>query len=568
MENKQLAKPFRQLAQLLELYEENSFKVKAVASAGLKIDKSPLLLWELPARELEKIEGIGKSITAKIIEIRLSGVLAELEELKNKTPSGILDMLRIKGLGPKKTRIIWKEMELDTLADLYYACNENRLVEIKGFGSKTQEEIKKVLEFTFRSQGKFLYFIAEPITLDWLNQIRKINGVLEVLVSGAMRRKIEVVEEIEFVVKCSSPTQVADQLTAYLNGIEGIGWQEFSTTLLLPECQILAFKDISGIPVRIYLTNEYHFIETLFLTTGNAAHLSALGLTLPGPENEQAIYTAQGLQYIEPEMREGLNEIALARQGGIKKLIHFSDLKGSIHNHSTHSDGVHTLLEMANACISLGLEYIVMTDHSQAAFYAHGLTPGQLIVQHAEIDKLNKSLAPFHIFKGIESDILSDGSLDYKQDVLGTFDIIIASIHSNLRMDLDKAMIRLIKAIENPYTTILGHATGRILLGREGYPIDHKKIIDACARNEVVIEINANPNRLDLDWRYIPYALEQGVMLSINPDAHRIEGILDMRYGTHMARKGGLCKEVCLSTYTCNELSSWIAARKERKGTA
>lgn len=564
MENKQLARPFRQLAQLLELYEENSFKVKAVASAGLKIDKNPVLLWELPARELEKIEGIGKSITAKIIEIRLSGVLAELEELKNKTPSGILEMLRIKGLGPKKTRIIWKEMELETLADLYYACNENRLIEIKGFGSKTQEEIKKALEFTFRSQGKFLYSLAEPVSIDWLTQISKIDGVLEVQVSGAMRRKIEVVEEIEFVVKCSSTAPI----TAYFNGIEAIEWQEFSTTLFLPACQILAFKDFSGIPVRIYQTDENHFINTLFLTTGSTAHLAAIGLTLPFPKSEHTIYAALGLQYIEPEMREGLNEIELARKGFIRPLIHFTDLKGSIHNHSTHSDGVHTLLEMANACISLAFEYIVMTDHSQAAFYAHGLTPGQLIIQHAEIDKLNKALAPFHIFKGIESDILSDGRLDYEQDVLSTFDIIIASIHSNLRMDLNKSMIRLIKAIENPYTTMLGHATGRLLLGREGYPIDHKKIIDACALNEVVIEINANPNRLDLEWRYIPYALEQGVMLSINPDAHRTDGITDMRYGINMGRKGGLSKEMCLNTCTCAELSSWIAARKERKGIA
>lgn len=570
MENKQLARPFRQLAQLLELYEENSFKVKAVVAAGLKIDKSPVLLWELPARELEKIEGIGKSITAKIIEIRLSGVLAELEDLKSKTPVGILEMLRIKGLGPKKTRTIWKEMQLETLADLYYACNENRLVEIKGFGSKTQEEIKKALEFTFRSSGKFLYSLAEPVAAIWLEKISLIPGTIQVMLTGAMRRKIEVIETIEFVAASTE----ADSLSAYLKNIDSLEWLDQGQPALNSADTILAFKDESGIPIRIYQSEVSKLMSTLFKTTGSQQHLAALNLTdavtaeLSELTTETEIYSRLGMQFIEPEMREGFGETDAARNGLLKPLITFSDLKGSIHNHSTYSDGVHTLTEMAQACIALGLEYLVITDHSQAAFYAHGLTPDQLITQHAEIERLNKVLAPFHIFKGIESDILSDGSLDYETQVLGSFDIIIASVHSNLRMDVEKATTRLLKAIENPYTTILGHATGRLLLGREGYPIDHKKIIDACAQNEVIIEINANPNRLDLDWRHIPYALDKGVMLSINPDAHRKEGLTDMQFGINMARKGGVYKEMCLNVLSTKELGNWLLARKQRRGTA
>ncbi len=590
MENKQLARPFRQLAQLLELYDENIFKVRAVASAGLKIDKSPVLLWELPARELETIEGIGKSITAKIVEIRLTGVLAELEEYKEKTPIGILEMLRIKGLGPKKTRIIWKEMGLDTLADLYYACNENRLVEIKGFGTKTQEEIKKVLEFTFRSQGKFLYPLAEPVAADWIAQLSPLAGVTEVVVTGQLRRRNEIVDLVELLVNCPAAAGIdtylhalpelnwgadgadrptGDDRTTGADGTAGAdGAADGAAAATLRGAGFWSFKDAAGMPIHIYQATPTDFAKALFLTTGSPAHLLAFGELLAETSSEEAIYAAKDMQYIEPELREGLNEINLALTHSIKPLIVFSDLKGSIHNHSTYSDGVHTLKEMAQAAIALGLEYLVMSDHSQAAFYAHGLLPAQVVAQHAEIDDLNKKLAPFHIFKSIESDILSDGSLDYPADILSSFDLVIASVHSNLRMNEEKATTRLLKAIENPYTTILGHATGRLLLGREGYPIDHRKVIDACAANDVVIEINANPNRLDLDWRWVPYALEQGVHLSINPDAHRKEGLLDMHYGIAAARKGGLYKERCLNALSLPEITSWIAARKISKGIA
>lgn len=565
MENKQLARPFRQLAQLLELYEENPFKVKAVASAGLKIDKCPVNLWELSNAELEQQEGIGKSIAAKIVEFRQTGQLAELEQMKEKTPAGILDMLRIKGLGPKKTGIIWKQLEVDTLGDLYYACNENRLVEIKGFGTKTQEEIKKALEFTFRSQGKFIYALVEPIALDWQLRLAALPGVTRVEIGGSLRRKIEVVEDIELVVESNSVSSIEE----FLLSLEGLNREEVlparNFTAVLPETELIEFREESGIPIRIYIASESTFTPLLFLGTGSREHLEQLGPLPATYRSELDLYASLNLQFIEPELREGLGEIELARKLLLKPLVEFKDLKGSIHNHSTYSDGVHTLAEMASACIALGLEYLVISDHSQSAFYAHGLLPEQIISQHAEIDGLNKRLAPFHIFKGIESDILSDGSLDYPEAILQSFDVIIASVHSNLRMDIDKATTRLLRAIENPYTTILGHPTGRLLLGREGYPIDHKKVIDACAANGVVIEINANPNRLDLDWRWIGYALEKGVMLSINPDAHRKEGLLDMQFGTHVARKGGLSKEMCLNALDLASLRAWLKQRKSIK---
>ncbi len=279
-------------------------------------------------------------------------------------------------------------------------------------------------------------------------------------------------------------------------------------------------------------------------------------------DSDEAFFSQNQLQFIPSEMREGFGEVEQAKQSNIPALLEESDLKGILHNHSTYSDGKHSLRQMAEHCRALGYEYLGISDHSQTAIYAGGLDVEKILKQHAEIDQLNQEMAPFRIFKGIESDILGDGSLDYENDVLASFDFIVSSVHSILNMDIKRATDRLVRAIENPYTTILGHPTGRLLLRREGYPIDHKTIIDACAANDVVIEINANPWRLDLDWRWIRYAMEQGVKLSINPDAHEMEGYGDMKYGVLVGRKGGLTKEMTLNALNGQEIASYFAERK------
>ena len=281
-------------------------------------------------------------------------------------------------------------------------------------------------------------------------------------------------------------------------------------------------------------------------------------------ESEEAAYKAFDSQYIEPELREGTFEIDLASKDELPNLLELKELQGPFHNHSNYSDGNNTIRQLAEYCISQGYAYLGLSDHSKSAFYANGLQEFQIIKQHEEIAELNKELGPFKIFKGIESDILNDGSLDYAPDVLASFDFIVASVHSNLNMDREKATQRLLKAIENPYTTFLGHPTGRLLLRRKGYPIDHKKIIDACAKHDVIIEINANPWRLDLDWPWVNYALEQGVILSINPDAHEIEGFDDMKYGVYMGRKGGLTKEKTFNAWGLERVEKYLKERKER----
>ena len=308
---------------------------------------------------------------------------------------------------------------------------------------------------------------------------------------------------------------------------------------------------------------EFYF--NYFERTGNSEHVQQV-IALAGPEQyetEQAIYEKAGLAYVEPELREGLNEIELSKANDLPILIKYEDLKGSLHNHSTWSDGVNTLQEMALYCKDhLQLEYLGICDHSKSAFYANGLNEQRVYAQHKEIDALNEQLAPFKIFKGIESDILYDGSLDYPAEILKTFDFVVASVHSILRMDEEKATSRLVTAIENPYTTILGHPTGRLLLSRKGYPIDYIKVIDACAANNVVIEINSNPLRLDLDWRWHRYALEKGVLLAINPDAHRTEGFHDMNYGILIGRKGGLQATQCLNAFTLQDITQYFNNKK------
>jgi DNA polymerase (family 10) len=281
--------------------------------------------------------------------------------------------------------------------------------------------------------------------------------------------------------------------------------------------------------------------------------------------NEAEIFEQAGIAFIPSCQRETAGIIALAKQGNLLPLLQPADIKGIIHSHSNWSDGGYTIEAMAKEAMSKGLEYLVISDHSRSAFYANGLQPERIREQHRYIDELNNQLAPFRIFKSIESDILNDGSLDYPNEVLSTFDLVIASVHSNLKMNEEKAMARLMRAIENPYTTILGHMTGRLLLSRRGYPVDHKAIIDACAAHQVVIELNAHPRRLDMDWRHIAYALEKGVLISVDPDAHSLEGFDDIRYGVWVAQKAMLPKESNLSSFSLKEMENYLASRRALK---
>jgi DNA polymerase (family 10) len=542
MENKPIARRLRLLSQLMELHEVNPFKIKSIANAAFKVDKLPFSVAGKTLAELEKVEGIGKSTAAKIHELVETGTMTDLEDLLAATPEGVVEMMGIKGIGPKKVAIIWKDLGIENTGELYYACNENRLIEAKGFGLKTQEEIRKTIEFRMASNGKFLYAQVTQEANDLLDEIKTIFVDALVEFAGEYRRLCEIISELVIILGSRdqhlafdtfSKSSILQNITVNANHING--------------------ELANGLLVDIICVEKRYFYEELFMQTGSDEHtkavLARINDELDQPVNEELIYVKAGLEFIKPELREGDTFIAKAENNNLPQLISYNDLKGTLHNHSTWSDGVNTIEEMALYCRdTLKLEYLGMCDHSKSAFYAKGLSIERVLQQQEEIDHLNKKLDGFKIFKGIESDILNDGSLDYPDEILKKFDFIVASVHSNLKMDEEKATARIIKAVENPYTTILGHPTGRLLLSRKGYPINYKKVIDACAANNVVIEINANPFRLDLDWRWHQYALEKGVWLSVNPDAHRNEGFLDMHFGILVARKGGLSKDRCLNT--------------------
>ena len=544
MTNKEIARIFSDLASIMELHNENPFKIRSYENAYITLRKLDKPLAEMSRAEIDTIKGVGKAIGDKIEELLKTGELETFEKYAEKTPAGVVDMLHIKGFGPKKIQAVWQDMGIESVGELLYACNENRLIELKGFGKKTQEEIRKAAEYFLKSKNKRFWAVADADT----------EGVIKLLQSGIAGLGISDFK-IERVGELRRLNPIVEKLELLVAGVENIEQLLDNQQLMLVDKKDNTYlcKTENNVPVLIYTCALNEWGSKLFKYSGSRPFLEAFvkytegGADFKNLKTETEIFQKANLPFIEPELREDADILELAKANKLPNLIQLGDIQGIIHTHTTYSDGLNTLREMAEAAQRFGYKYIGISDHSKAAFYANGLKEDRVEQQWQEIDDLNKEFFNFKILKSIESDILYDGSLDYSDDILRGFDFVIASIHSTLKMDEAKATARLIKAIENPFTKILGHPTGRLLLSREGYPIDHKKVIDACAANKVCIELNANPYRLDLDWTWIPYARERGVLISINPDAHSIEGIKDIRYGVLTARKGRLDTEGCLN---------------------
>lgn len=559
MENAAIAEYFSLLSKLMDIHGENSFKSKSYSIAAFTIDNLPEQLSCIAKEKISSIKGIGDSTAKKIIELLETGEISVLNDIVAKTPAGIREMLQVKGIGPKKINVIWKEMEIETLGELLYACEENRLKTYKGFGEKTQQNIKEAIEYFFANQGSFLYYQAEELEPQITAYLQKLFLPGNVFVTGAYKRQLEIVDELEYAVNSSN--EIIKPKFVSANPPE----------LLEENDQSLLYKLKNGLRLRLY-TGAENFKKHLFVTAGSAAFVQAFLQQYPQTNfddiddsgSDATIFTKAGIHYIPSFARESATIITMAHQQ-LPDVIQPGDIKAIIHSHSDWSDGTHTIEQMARAAIEKGFEYLVISDHSKSAFYAKGLNEERIKEQHRYVDELNHKLAPFKIFKSIESDILNDGSLDYSDSVLSTFDLVIASVHANLKMPEDKATVRLIKAIENPYTTILGHMTGRLLLSRKGYPVDHKKIIDACAANNVVIELNAHPNRLDIDWRHIDYALQKNVLISIDPDAHFTEGFDDIRFGVLVAQKALVTKENNLSSFNLAAFETFLEKQKTKR---
>jgi DNA polymerase (family 10) len=554
MDNYAIADQFSLLGKLMDIHGENSFKAKSYSSAAFAIEKLPEQLSTLPEEQIFKLRGIGDSVGKKVVEIIENGELKALQDLIAKTPEGVLEMMNIKGLGPKKINLLWKEMEIDTIKGLEDACRENRIAKTKGFGEKTEQKILESIDFVRSNKGKFLYKQVEDFALALTEKIKQAFPNERTSITGEFRRQLEIISQLEWV-----STIPGTQLIKFLTNEQ--------VTLLQQLGDLLIFRAEDLVNLEFHLTTADSFARTL-LETSSSDEFRATWKELSNNEEaaeEEDLFERAGLSFVPAYLRENKNILSRARTESFNNTVQTSSVKGLIHSHSNWSDGSYTIEQMAEELIRLRFEYLVISDHSKAAAYASGLSEQRIEEQHRYIDDLNKKFAPFKIFKSIECDILGDGTLDYNQETLRSFDLVITSVHSNLDMEEDKAMMRLMGAITNPYTTILGHMTGRLLLRRKGFPVDHKSIIDACAKHDVVIEINASPSRLDMDWRWIDYALQKGVMLSIDPDAHSLEEFAYIKYGTLVAQKGGLPASRNLSSFSLKEFETFIAENKKKR---
>jgi DNA polymerase (family 10) len=557
MDNYAIADHLTLLSKLMDIHGENAFKSKAYAAAAFALEKLPQPVAALPKEKISAIRGIGESAGKKITELLETGEMTALKQLLTQTPEGVLEMMNIKGLGPKKIHTLWKALHIDSIEALQQACEANTVAEQKGFGEKTQQNILEAIRYQQENEGKFLYVQVEDFAEGLQAKLDQAFGKHKTRLTGDFRRQLEVIEALEWV-------------TTIPHGDLKKFFDELSYSLLSESAQHLEYRANSLLILKFYLADERHFDFLLFTTTGSDAFVEACKkldawTNVDTAEIEHELFKKLGMETILPCLRETPQIIEEAKKSTLPNLIQISDINGLIHAHSNWSDGGYSIEEMAQECMRAGFEYLVLSDHSKAAFYANGLSEARILEQHRHIEELNKKLAPFKIFKSIECDILNDGELDYSARVLSSFDVVIASIHSNLQMPQEKAMQRLLGAIANPYVSILGHMTGRLLNKRKGYPVDHKKIIDACAAHNVVIEINAAPQRLDIDWRWIGQALERGVLLSINPDAHTLDDYRWLKYGVLTAQKGGLSKEHNLSSMTLAQFEAFLQQQKAKQ---
>ncbi len=553
MDNDQIVDALELLVKLWDLHGVNEFKSKNLAFAARGLDKFPGLISSLSEDQLLAVPGVGKVVVKIVQEIASSGTCPELEQILEQTPTGLLTLLKIKGLGPKKVRAIWQELQITEIDDLLAACEDGRLANLKGFGGAVVESVTLNIRFIKSNSSKLRINKAQELADDIAETLGGLFS--QASIAGELRRNAEVINSLVFLVEtddlfgASGLLQQVEGLEEDLKESSPFTWRGFTKGHL--------------IPIEIHFASTSEFVTKLYALSAAPDHLAQVQFyeRFDGKElkEESEIYTALQLPFIVPEMREGLQEFDWYAKHGDKALIQYADLKGCLHNHSTYSDGKNTLSEMAEACRDLGLRYFGIADHSKYAAYAGGLKEEDVIRQQEEIDQLNAQWSDFQILKGIEADILPDGNLDYDAAVLASFDYVVASVHAGLTMDLEKAMPRVLKAIENPYTSILGHPTGRLLLARPGFPLHMSKILDACKANGVSIELNASPYRLDLDWRYIYEAMDKGIFVSINPDAHSIAGIQDMQWGVKVGRKGGLLKELTLNALPLDGIKNFFA---------
>ncbi len=588
MTKNEIADVLADIGTLLELKGENPFKIRAyqTGARALEAIEEGELARLIRENQLETVKGIGEALAQKITELHTTGKLGFHEKLKASIEPGLVEMLQIPGLGPKKIRALHDKLGVASLADLTKACHDGKVAELDGFGEKTQEKILAGIRNREAYGRRHLWWDAHEVAAPIVAGLRQLPQVVRAEAAGSLRRGLETVGDLDFIVGSSEPEPIMAWFTA-LAGVKEVTARGETKSSVRFE---------GGLQADLRIVPDDQFVFALHHFTGSKDHnvqmrqraltrglsLSEWGLVpsegegtakekaeqaRKGPAakttiaTESDLFAALGLHFVPPELREGLGEIEAAEQGALPRLVELGDLRGAFHNHTTASDGRNTLAEMTAAAEALGWEYLGIADHSKASFQANGLSEERLLKQIDEIRALNESRRfKTHVFAGVECDVLPDGKLDYDDDLLGRLDYVVVSVHNVFTQDEATMTRRIIRAIEHPHTTMLGHLTGRLLLRREGYRVDAGKIIDAAIAHDVIIELNASPWRLDMDWRLWRKAAEKGLLTSINPDAHETAGLEHVRAGVNSARKGWLTKESIFNTRPLKDVARRLRA--------
>ena len=583
MDKNQIAAIFEEVAVLLALKEDsNPFEARAYENAARAINALDGDIEQLTrSGKLKGTPGLGATIVKRVEELVDTGQLAFYEELRDSTPAVKLEMLRIQGMGPKKINAIYDKLHVNSIAELEQACLDDRVAHLPGFGKKTQDNILQGIAFLAQHSDRFQYPVAEEEAERIRAALATLPEIVRLQVAGSLRRRRETVKDIDMVASVADDAgdEIRRKIMDFFTGQPSVkaitGKGETKSSAILG----------SGIAMDLRVVKDSQFPYTLHHFTGSKEHHIPLrrralsmnmtindyglfrgkepDLELVPCENEADIYAALGMAYIEPELREDMGEIEAALHGTLPVLVQESDLRGILHVHSTWSDGQNTIRELVEACIARGYQYLGITDHSKVAAYAGGLTEENLRRQQEEIDRLNEEYTGrLHILKGTECDILKDGTLDYADEVLANLDFVVASIHSNFNLSPEEQTQRMLRAIANPNVDIIGHPTGRILLGRVGYTLDMEAVIDASVEHGVCIEINAHPSRLDMDWRLVKRARDRGMKIPIDPDAHILAGLDVIRYGIGVARKGWLSASDVLNTMETEALLAFFKRKR------
>ncbi len=568
MDKHQISEILEEMAVLMELKDENPFKIRAFQNGARALQGVEQNLEKLAQeKKLTDIPGIGEHLASIIADLVERGYSKDFITLKKSFPEGVVQMLTIQGLGPKKVKVLYQKLHIQSIAELKKACEENKLLRLDGFGEKTQSNILKGIDHVKKSEGRFLFPNALEEAQKYVLYLKSSSAIKKIEIAGSIRRHKETIKDIDILISSDDPEKVMKTFVSYPFVAQILAQGETKSTVILQskinvDCRVV-FDDEFPFALMYFTGSKEHNTHMRSIAKDKNLKLNEYGLykgekKIPC-KDEEAVYKHLGLSYVEPELREDFGEIEVAQKDKLPQtLVEFKDLKGIFHNHTTYSDGVNTLEQMVKKGQSLGLQYMGISDHSKAAYYANGLKEDRVRTLFGEIDNMNKKLKDFVILKGTEVDILSDGTLDYPDSLLAEFDFVIASIHSKFNMSEKDMTKRITMALKNKYVTMIGHPTGRLWFERDGYPVNLNEIVDVASDYGKAVELNSHPKRFDLDWHTLKYAKSKGVPVSINPDAHSVDGVEVIKYGIGIARKGWLEPQDVLTTRPYKEVIKFL----------